>query len=1177
MNGTIDGQRIRTALENLNGIDTLRTLFVDELNYDYANQELAIEFPKSVHDMIHTTKLIAEKGDFKVILCTVDTLLKGIELPAVKTISSRYLYNLIVFTNKKNDEFHFVNTKYIGKEGSKEVKGFRRITVGKTDRLRTAAERLSKIYAPEGIAPLELMGKCEESFDVEAVSEAFYKTFVEIYKELRCAIQKENRLSDTIADILTQEITNRLIFLYFIQKKGWLNKEYRFLYAGFKSCKTKKTEYYKAFLVPLFKKLSDTDFHHPKLETIPFLNGGLFEFDDALEGNVTIKNESFERLFEDLLEHFNFTIREDTEFEEEVAIDPEMLGRIFEELILSLESAQFKDIPDPRRASGSYYTPRFVVSFMVKQALFNYLITESPQIQQKDKLKALVFDLSTEELDEPAVIKEKLLALKIVDPGVGSGAFSVDILNKLVNLIEKLNEKLGVHEDRYNLRKKLIEDCIYGVDIQERAVHLARLRLWLSLIVDTEVEDIGAIPPLINLDFKIVKGDSLVSKICGFKFDLETQLAGRTKKTPEQMALFGLRGKYNDLKLKYAEAVTVSEKEKLRKKIDKKKGEIAIWHLESIRKKREKDLKGIGAQRTLVAKTRRELAQEDRQRAAIDQELSDIAEKIKEIKRGVEIDAFNWELNFFEVMDVKGGFDIVIANPPYGVAVDKAVSDAEFGLGSKDSYGVFAALGVNILKLGGTLCYIMSDTWQTIRTHYKLRKKLFEETEAQYLISVPMRTFTATVNTGIYLFKKSTVDTEKDNWVIATDFHGLDIKNGDLENGFEELIKNEPDETYVDGYTVISDREKAIYAYRQKIIKKFSNLSFFIASPKLFKLMDDTTTVTPGNPPVMTVKFNGKAIELVKFGDSAKVAVGLQTGDNDYYLRQLPDTKGSNYKEVDLSLVLKEDELEKIRGNEELRWDIIEKGICTNPNSKVHQHRYFGGRYFVPYDKGGASDIEEGWLPNYYVPTPYFIEWSEEVIKMMKTMTIADNYIRNGKTIPKDRQHYRTQVAAVFRNIDTYFKEGISFSDTGYYAPTYRFNASAVYDVMGMSIFSQYLDSKSLSGILTSNLSRFFIKNFINHTVHSQVEGVKKIPLIWGLPEKNKKELIKFTFSIIKNQKQNLKYNYMTNEQLEIDKLVYEMYNLNEEDIQEVENWYYRRYPKLANAIEAKLKVKNND
>jgi hypothetical protein len=166
MNETADWGRILTVLKNLNDIKTLRELFVEKLNYDYANQELLIVFPKSVNGMIHSTKIISEKGDFKVILCTVDEYLsKSVELSAVKTISSYYLYNLIVFTNDKNDKFHFsINTKYVGEEGTK-------ITVGRTDRLRTAAERLSKIYAPDGIAPLALMARCEEAFDAEAVSE----------------------------------------------------------------------------------------------------------------------------------------------------------------------------------------------------------------------------------------------------------------------------------------------------------------------------------------------------------------------------------------------------------------------------------------------------------------------------------------------------------------------------------------------------------------------------------------------------------------------------------------------------------------------------------------------------------------------------------------------------------------------------------------------------------------------------------------------------------------------------------------------------------------------------------------------------------------------------------------------------------------------------------------------
>ncbi|NMX21930.1 hypothetical protein C5S30_05770 [ANME-1 cluster archaeon GoMg4] len=946
-----------------------------------------------------------------------------------------------------------------------------------------------------------------------------------------------NSLTNEIADIITQEITNRLLFLYFIEKKGWLKEDYSFLYNGFTRCGAEDREYYREFLVPLFKKLSDNDFYHPKFETIPFLNGGLFEFDDDIEGTVTIPNEAFERIFEDLLERFNFTIREDTEFEEEVAIDPEMLGRIFEELILSLESAQFKDIPDSRRASGSYYTPRFVVSFMVKQALFNYLINESPQIQ-KDKLKALVFDLSTEELDEPAAIKEKLLALKIVDPGVGSGAFSVDILNKLVGLIERLNEKLGLSEDRYKLRKKLIEDCIYGVDFQKRAVHLARLRLWLSLIVDTEVEGIEAIPPLINLDFKIVEGDSLVSKICGFKFDFEKHTRGVRRKTQEQMAIFGLIGKYSGLKHEYAEAAAASEKEKLKKEIDRTREKIAVWHLETIREKKKKDLKDVGAQRTLVEKTRKELDAEERHRADIKLEISDIGKKLKEIRKEKEIDAFNWNLNFFEVMELKGGFDIVIANPPYGVPVDKAVSEAEFGLGSKDSYGVFAALAVNILKPGGTLCYSMSDTWQTIRTHYKLRKKLFEETEAQYLISVPMKTFKATVNTGIYLFKKSAVDKTKDNFVIAADFHGLAIKNGDLEAALDLIVDIEPDEKCKDGYTIISDKEKAIYAYRQQIIKKFSNLSFFIASPKLFAVMDDTTSVSSGNPPVMKVDFNGKEIELMKFGDIAEVKRGLDTGDHKRCLKKKTHEKG-NYELASDDEVLSEEEISVLSKKEKFQ------GVDSLK------------RCYLPYDKGGSSSSEEGWLPNYYVPTGYFINWSKEFVS---------HYVTGKPLISKSGMPY-------MRNMNYFFRTGITFSRSGFYAPTFRLNSSSVFDSDGPCIFFNSCDLLGYLAVLASKLSRYLNKAFIDHTVHMQVDEIK----LFKLPRKINPKIGKLTNNIIFKQKQNLRYNYMTNEQLEIDKLVYEMYNLNEEDIKEVDNWYFRRYPKLAKAIEEKLKAKNND
>ena len=234
-----------------NGVDIgiMRKLFIEGLNYDFADQEALIEFPESIRNKVLSTTIISEKNGFKVLFCIIDSLLKGVELPVVKSISRYHPANIIIFTDRESNEAHFINTRYVGKEQDKEAKGFRRITVSQTDRLRTAAERLSRIYASDGMSAFDLMSNCEEAFDVEAVSKEFYKKFVEKYKGLRRVIRENNRLSDVITENITQEIINRLLFLYFIQKKVWLNGDYKFLYNNFKS---DKKEYYKNFLIPLF-------------------------------------------------------------------------------------------------------------------------------------------------------------------------------------------------------------------------------------------------------------------------------------------------------------------------------------------------------------------------------------------------------------------------------------------------------------------------------------------------------------------------------------------------------------------------------------------------------------------------------------------------------------------------------------------------------------------------------------------------------------------------------------------------------------------------------------------------------------------------------------------------------------------------------------------------------------
>lgn len=265
----------------------------------------------------------------------------------------------------------------------------------------------------------------------------------------------------------------------------------------------------------------------------------------------------------------------------------------------------------------------------------------------------------------------------------------------------------------------------------------------------------------------------------------------------------------------------------------------------------------------------------------------------------------------------------------------------------------------------------------------------------------------------------------------------------------------------------------------------------------------------------------------------------------------------------DQESLLTEDDLEQIRNNDELRLEVIDKGISKgNTKSK----RQFGGRYIIPYDKGGESDAEGGWMPNYYVPTNYFIDWSEWAMKRMKTFTIAERIRVYGEGT-KIISSYENTTCAVFRNTDRYFKFGITYSPTGIYSPTFREGCGANFGNKGSSIFSSK-NSFQLIGILNSFIYKYLLKNYRAHTVESPEEGLLDTSVII-IPLKTE-ILVK---SIIKKQKDNSRYDYASYEQIEIDKLVYEAYGLNAEDVQEVENWYARRYAKLSAAQKANLRA----
>jgi len=838
-------------------------MFIERLNYEPAFDTVHSVFSEAVRAYIQSAQTIARQDEFKVVHCVLKKFPKGQERDAVKQLSMYHPHNLVVFSDRDFSEFHFTNLRYIKQQKGnieQRIRPFRRIVIGPNERLRTASERLAMLELQGNESALEMQVKCDKAFDVEAVSREFYRDFVYYYKEFRLVLMEQNELDQQTADIHTQTIFNRFFFLYFIQKMGYLNEDAKFLSNRFETIGAEN--YYQALVLPLFQKSSDITFRYEGLEHIPFLNGGLFEFGEQ-EKTLYIPNDAFGAIFEGLFEHYNFTIREDTEFEKEVAIDPEMMGTIFEQLILRLEREKFEDIPDPRRATGSFYTPKCIVAFMVKHSLLNDLVKECQnsfwQISRA-QIKQLVFDLNPDGIPEEVLqaIRVRLLDLKVVDPAVGSGAYAVGILLKIVEIVETIDrvitpETVDICNYRYNLKRHIIENCIYGVDLQARAVNLANLRLWLSLIVDLRVEHIQDIPPLPNLDYHLLCGDSLISHIAGYSFDF--------RKIPLDAKGTKLLDRFKQLKTDYEEIPEKQEKDRLKQRIVDTKKQLCLWFLERLRS-------GMTEQSLLFEKPSKTARSK----------LEMLDEQIQNVENLTA--PFNWGLDFFDILILRAGFDIVIANPPYGMKVTDSIR-REFGVESKDSYGVFTVLGLRILRPGGTLCYVMSDTWQTIRSHKKLRNILLKETNAQYLIALPPDVFKATVNTSVYSFVKrelpcEQLDKDADNWILAADFSPLKLRrpNGqwdtsDLDTAFEMLIEEEHFGETKDGYTIESNREFAVFAYRQKLITRFSNYSFFIASPKLFRLMRDVGNIknqvrSEDEISIYSIDFNGKELELIK-------------------------------------------------------------------------------------------------------------------------------------------------------------------------------------------------------------------------------------------------------------------------------------------------------------------------
>ena len=410
---------------------------------------------------------------------------------------------LLLFSNAATSQLHWIYPDF----GSGTNPSLRRMVVERDLPRRTVVQQISNIYWRYGELG-NLLDSIKEAFDVEPVTKQFFARYKELFEAAEAQITGFRE--DEERKQFVQTLFNRLMFVYFLSRKGWLKYEgetdyLNALWDAYAEHPEHDNFYRDRLTYLFFEGLNNPDSRDLRggvdflIGDVPFLNGGLFEESDLdNRDGTTVPDDAIRPLMTELFDKFNFTVMESTPFDIEVAVDPEMLGKVFEELVTG------------RHDSGAYYTPRPVVSFMCREALVGYLGRHAPEVGE-EALRRLVEDDDASQIPRAAApaIGAALDSVTVVDPACGSGAYLVGMMQELLELYGALYSEQLLDDPRslYELKLHIIERNLHGVDLDPFAVNIAMLRLWLSLAIEFE----GDQPePLPNLDFKIVEGDSLL-------------------------------------------------------------------------------------------------------------------------------------------------------------------------------------------------------------------------------------------------------------------------------------------------------------------------------------------------------------------------------------------------------------------------------------------------------------------------------------------------------------------------------------------------------------------------------------------------------------------------------------------------------------------------------------------
>ena len=688
----------------------------------------------------------------------------------IRTVMDQFSCAFMLFHYEDDTRWDWRFT-YCRKSGNKEEStDSKRYTflLGPGQSCRTATENFMALYEKRDLLEIK---DIENAFNVEALSDEFFGKYKAFYEQfVNYMVDPDNEMRQYFIDInfdqsgmtpkmirnreekpirdYIKKLLGRIVFLHFLQKKGWLgvpangewgNGDHDFMLKLFENAsEAQKANFLDEILEPLFSEALDNDRSQrndcfdTKVEgfrnvRIPYLNGGLFERDDMDEIPSQFPSAFFHDLLT-MLSQYNFTIDENDPNDAEVGVDPEMLGRIFENLL------------EDNKDLGVYYTPKEIVNYMCRESLIAYLQTDQEDLD-KECIRQFVYTHDSEHLgDHAAIINKKLKEVKICDPAIGSGAFPMGMLREIFYCRSAIEP--SIMDNAADIKRHIIQNNIYGVDIERGAVEIARLRFWLSLIVDEKTP-----VTLPNLDFKIMQGNSLLESFHGIDLSHLTDLSTEIPVFEPQRNLFG-EVENPEMKIsfipnddliefkkrlaKYFKTSDHKERLSLRKEIATFiKNQISIvMDLKIMQCQRI--IQDLGDNYSNLKKKQIVALEKTRTNLQIYKDAISQLESIQEQNS----EYFLWHTWFNDVFSrpSKEGFDIVIGNPPYikeytnREAFNGFREISPYYMGKMDLWYGFACHGLDMAnKDSGILCFIAQNNWTTSAGAKLFRQKLVSE------------------------------------------------------------------------------------------------------------------------------------------------------------------------------------------------------------------------------------------------------------------------------------------------------------------------------------------------------------------------------------------------------------------------------------------------------------------